>query len=160
MTSSPPPPEGSIAPDAWRTHLLQTPAEIRALLERTHRVAVLGIRPESAREQPSFYVPQYVQRAGFEIVPVPTGFPDVTEILGERVYRSLAAIPGSVDMVNVFRRPADIAAHVDDLIALRPASVWFQLGIRNDEAAERLARAGLDVVQDHCMLVELRKIGR
>lgn len=160
MTNSPHSPEGATAPDNWRAHLLQTPAEIRALLERTHRVAVLGIRPESARQQPSFYVPQYVQRAGLEVVPVPTGFPEVTEILAQPVYRSLAAIPGRVDMVNVFRRPADIAAHVDDIIALGPSSVWFQLGIRNDEAAERLARAGLDVVQDHCMLVELRKLGR
>jgi len=63
-------------------------------------------------------------------------------------------------MVNVFRRPRDIPPHVDDIIAKRPRSVWFQLGIRNDAAAERLARAGIDVVQDRCLLVELRQIGR
>jgi len=62
--------------------------------------------------------------------------------------------------VNVFRRPKDIPAHVDDIIAKKPRSVWFQLGITNDQAAEKLARAGIDVVQDHCLLVELQRIGR
>jgi len=97
---------------------------------------------------------------GYEIVPVPVYFPDVTEILGEPVYRSVSAIPGPVDMVNVFRRPRDIDQHVDDIIAKKPASVWFQLGIRNDAAAERLARAGIDVVQDRCLLVELQRVGK
>jgi predicted CoA-binding protein len=63
-------------------------------------------------------------------------------------------------MVNVFRRARDIDAHVDDIIAKGPASVWFQLGIRNDPAAERFARAGIDVVQDRCLLVELGAIGK
>jgi predicted CoA-binding protein len=63
-------------------------------------------------------------------------------------------------MVNVFRRPKDIPAHVDDILRARPASVWFQLGIRNDDAAERFARVGIDVVQDRCLLVELRRIGK
>ena len=63
-------------------------------------------------------------------------------------------------MVNVFRRPQDIDAHVDDIIAKKPKSVWFQLGITNDEAAEKLARAGIDVVQDSCLMVELRRIGK
>jgi predicted CoA-binding protein len=62
--------------------------------------------------------------------------------------------------VNVFRRPRDIDAHVDDIIAKKPKSAWFQLGIRNDAAAERLARAGIEVVQDRCLLVELRRIGK
>jgi predicted CoA-binding protein len=79
---------------------------------------------------------------------------------GEKVYRKLTDIPGDIDMVNVFRRPGDIPQHVDDILTKKPRSVWFQLGIRNDEAAERLARAGIDVVQDHCLLVELRRIGR
>jgi predicted CoA-binding protein len=79
---------------------------------------------------------------------------------GEKVYRTLGDIPGDVDMVNVFRRPGDIPQHVDDIISKKPKSVWFQLGIRNDVAAEKLARAGIDVVQDHCLLVELRRIGK
>jgi predicted CoA-binding protein len=91
---------------------------------------------------------------------VPVYHKDLTEMLGQAVYRTVAEIPGEVDLVNVFRRPVDIPQHVDDIIAKRPKAVWFQLGIRNDEAAEKFARAGIDVVQDHCLMVELRKIGK
>jgi predicted CoA-binding protein len=142
----------------WREHLLDKPEQIKQLLENTHRIAVLGIKPNP--DAPAYYVPEYAQRAGYEIVPVPVYYKDLTEMAGEKVYRKLVDIPGDIDMVNVFRRPVDIPPHVDDIIAKRPKSVWFQLGIRNDEAAERLARAGIDVVQDHCLLVELRRIGR
>lgn len=145
--------------DTWREHLIEDDRGIADLLRRTHRIAVLGIKAAETR-QPAYYVPEYAQRAGYEVVPVPVYYPDVTEILGARVYRTIAAIPGDVDMVDVFRRPADIPAHVDDLLAKRPKAVWFQLGIRNDDAAERLARAGIDVVQDRCLMVELRNIGR
>ena len=144
---------------AWRRHLIDDDAGIRALLERTRRIAVLGIKtPESG--QPAYYVAEYAKRAGYEIVPVPVYYPEITEILGEKVYRTLAAIPGEIDMVDVFRRARDIDAHVDDILAKRPAAVWFQLGIRNDTVAERLAREGIDVVQDRCLLVELGAIGR
>ena len=143
----------------WRSHLLDSPDAIRGLLERTHRIAVLGIKIAETG-QPAYYVPEYAQQAGYEIVPVPVYFPEVTEILGAPVHRRVADVPGTVDMVNVFRRPKDIDAHVDDILAKRPSSVWFQLGIRNDAAAERFARAGIDVVQDRCLLVELRRIGR
>ena len=150
---------GTAGTGAWRQHLIEDDAGIRSLLLRTKRIAVLGIKiPES--RQPAFYVPEYAKRSGYQIVPVPVYYPEVTEILGERVYRSVSAVPGEVDMVNVFRRPRDIDAHVDDILAKHPASVWFQLGIRNDAAAERFARAGIDVVQDRCLLVELGAIGR
>jgi uncharacterized protein len=141
----------------WRSHLIEDDEGIRRILRATRRVAVLGIKMESW--QPAYYVPAYAQRAGLEVVPVPVYYPDATEILGEPVFRRLADIPDDIDMVNVFRRPKDIAQHVDDMIAKRPKSVWFQLGIRNDEAAERLARAGIDVVQDRCLMVELQHIG-
>ena len=147
-----------IETDNWRSHLLETPAQIKQLLENTHRIAVLGIKPDP--QQPAFYVPEYALQAGYEIVPVPVYYKELTEMLGEKVYRKLTDIPGEIDMVNVFRRPQDIPPHVDDIIDKKPKSVWFQLGIRNDQAAEKLARAGIDVVQDHCLLVELRKIGR
>jgi uncharacterized protein len=143
----------------WRRHLVEDSAGIRRILEETRRIAVLGIKTADTM-QPAYYVPQYAQRAGYEIVPVPVYFPDVTEILGERVYRAVSDIPDAIDMVNVFRRPRDIPPHLDDIIAKRPRSVWFQAGIRNEEAAERLAREGIDVVQDSCLLVELRAIGR
>jgi predicted CoA-binding protein len=91
---------------------------------------------------------------------VPVYYPEVTHILDVPVVRRLADIPGEIDMVNVFRRAKDIPAHVDDILAKRPKSVWLQLGIRNDEVAERLAREGIDVVQDRCLMVDLRMIGR
>ncbi len=92
--------------------------------------------------------------AGYEIIPVPVYYPEVTEILGKPVFRKLADIGRPIDMVNVFRRPGDIPPHVDDILAAKPKSVWFQLGIRNDEAAQRLAEAGIKVVQDRCLMVE------
>ena len=143
----------------WRRHLVEDDRGVRRVLEHTRRIAVLGIKIHES-EAPAFFVPEYAQQAGFEIVPVAVYFPDVTEMLGEKVYRTVAAIPGEIDMVDVFRRPHRIPAHVDDIIAKRPKSVWFQLGIRNDDAAEQLARAGIDVVQDRCLMVELQRIGK
>ena len=142
----------------WRENLLETPEQIKTVLENTKRIAVLGIKQNE--QQPAHYVPEYAQQAGYEIIPVPVYHKDLNEMHGQKVYRKLVDIPGDIDMVNVFRRPVDIPQHVDDIIAKRPKSVWFQLGIRNDEAAEKLARAGIEVVQDHCLMVELRKIGR
>lgn len=147
-----------VTDEGWRDHLIETSDGIRRVIENTRRIAVLGIKLEADR--PAFYVAEYAQQAGYEIVPVPVFYPDATEILGEKVCRSVSAIPGDVDMVNVFRRPGDIPPHVDDIIAKRPKSVWFQLGIRNDAAAEKLAQAGIDVVQDRCLLVELQRIGK
>jgi predicted CoA-binding protein len=144
---------------SWRSHLIEDDAGIDRILARSHRIAVLGIKTAETG-QPAYYVPQYAQKAGYEIVPVPVYFPDVTEILDEKVYRTVSAIPGPIDIVNVFRRPKDIDQHVDDIIAKKPGAVWFQLGIRNAAAAERLARAGIDVVQDACLLVELQRIGK
>jgi uncharacterized protein len=76
------------------------------------------------------------------------------------VYRTVFSVPGHVDMINVFRRSNDVPPHLDDILAKKPKSVWMQLGIRNDGAAEILARAGIDVVQDRCLMVELRRHGK
>ena len=143
----------------WKQHLIETDDGIRKVLASTKRIAVLGIKTEESG-QPAYYVPEYAQQAGYDVVPVPIYYPDCTEILGEKVYRKVNDIPGNVDMVDVFRRPKDIPAHVDDIIAKKPKSVWFQLGIRNDEAAEKLAKAGIDVIQDRCLMVELRHAGK
>ena len=132
----------------WQGNLLTTTEQIRDLIKQTEHIAVLGIKTEAQSDQPSVYVPLYMQRAGFEIVPVPVYYPDATEILGAKVYRSLSEIPGDIDMVDVFRRPPDIDAHVEDILAKQPQSVWFQSGIRNDNAAEIFAKAGIKVVQD------------
>jgi len=143
----------------WRDHLITTREQVKALIDRTHRIAVLGIKtPETG--EPAYFVPAYVQQAGFEIVPVPVYFPDVTEILGQKVYRKLADIPGDIDLVEIFRRSHKIPEHVDDILAKRPKAVWMQLGIRNDEVAERLAKEGIDVVQDMCLMVDLQSFGR
>ncbi|MEX1183876.1 MAG: CoA-binding protein [Gemmatimonadota bacterium] len=128
------------------------------VLRRSKRVAVLGIKPESHSSAPAHYVPAYLQRAGYEVIPVPVHYPEVTEILGQPVYRTVESVPGEVDLVVVFRRSKDVPPHVDDIIAKKPSAVWLQLGIRNDEAAERLAKAGIDVVQDRCTMVEHRRI--
>jgi predicted CoA-binding protein len=144
----------------WRSHLLQTPDEIRSLLQRVKRIAVLGIKPEAQSYQPAFYVADYAQQAGYDIVPVPVYYPDVTTILGEPVFRKLTDIPGDIDLVNVFRRPHDVPAHVDDILAKRPTAVWMQSGIAHPAVAEQLAREGIDVVQDRCLMVELRRLAR
>ncbi len=132
----------------WRNNLVESDAELAAILADTKRIAVLGIKTEAQRGQPAFYVPEYMAKAGYEIVPVPVYYPDVVEILGEPVYRTLAEIPEPVDMVNVFRRPRDIPPHLPDLLASKPRVVWMQLGISHDAVAEALARAGIKVVQD------------
>lgn len=139
--------------------LLETPEEISALLEEIQTVAVLGIKPPESG-QPAYYVPEYAQSAGLTIIPVPVYYPELTELLGAQVHRSLRTVPTPVDLVNVFRRPADLPAHLDDLLALRPRAVWFQLGIRHDAVARSLAEAGIAVVQDRCLMVELQERGR
>ena len=144
--------------DTWREHLIESPAKIQQILENTKRIAVIGMKPDSS--QPAYYVPEYASQAGYDVVPVPVYYPELTEIMGKKVYRKLVDIPGDIDLVDVFRRPKDIPQHVDDILAKKPKTVFFQLGIRNDEAAERLAKAGIDVIQDHCLLVELRRIGK
>lgn len=143
----------------WQEHLIDDATAITAILDRVRRIAVLGIKTEETGA-PAYYVPEYTQRAGYEVIPVPVYHPEATEILGEPVYRSLAAVPPPVDMVNVFRRPGDIPPHVDDILAARPSVVWMQSGIRNAAVAERLAKEGIDVVQDRCLLVELQRRGR
>ena len=142
----------------WRENLVRTDEGLRGLLAETRRVAVLGIKTERQAYQPAFYVPQYLVAAGLEVVPVPVYYPEVTEIMGLKVYRKLADVPGDVDMVNVFRRSEDIPPHLEDILAAKPKSVWFQSGIRNDHVAEQLARAGVKVVQDRCLMVEHRAL--
>ncbi len=144
----------------WRSNILTTDDSVRQLLGETRRIAVLGIKPESHSAQPAFYVPKYMADVGYEIIPVPVYYPDVTQILGTPVYRSLMEVPGDIDMVNVFRRSEDIAKHVVDILGKKPRSVWFQLGIWNDELAEKFARAGIKVVQDLCLMVEHRSLLR
>ena len=143
-----------------KENLLTTDDEIRDLLRHTKTIAVLGIKPESHRSQPAFYVSEYMANAGYEIIPVPVYYPEVTQILGKPVYRDLKDIPGDIDLLNVFRRSEDIPKHTEEILSKKPKAVWFQLGIRNDQVADQLAEAGIKVVQDLCLMVEHRTLLR
>lgn len=144
----------------WRDNLIDDNARITEILRETQRIAVLGIKTEERSGQPAFYVPAYLQEAGYEIVPVPVYHPEATHILGQPVYRSLAAVPGPIDLVDVFRRSVDVAQHVDDILAAEPKTVWMQSGIRNADVAQRLAEAGIRVVQDRCLMIDHRRLVR
>lgn len=146
--------------DDWRSRVLTTPSDIRGLLQGISRVAVLGARPASHAHKAAFYVPQALQEMGLTIVPVVVHGHADPQILGEIVFRRLQDVPGQLDLVDVFRRPEDLAGHVDDLIARAPRAVWFQSGIRNDGVAEQLARAGMQVIQDRCLMVDYRNLAR
>jgi len=145
--------------NAWRDHLLTAPAAIHRALVAVQRIAVIGIKPAETKA-PAHYVPAYAQQAGYTIIPIPVYYPQMETGLGEKAYQSLGELPGPVDCVLLFRRPADIPTHLDEILTARPRLVWMQLGISHPEVAETLAKAGIDVVQDHCLLVELKKMGR
>jgi predicted CoA-binding protein len=142
--------------DNWRDNLIEDSQGVAELLRGSRRVAVLGMRTEEHASRPAFYVPQALRSMGLEVVPVPVHHPDAETILGQKTYKKVADVPGTIDIVDVFRRAEDIDAHLEDILAARPKAVWFQSGIRNDRAAERLARAGIKVVQDRCLMVDYR----
>ena len=144
----------------WQRNLINDTNGILDMLRDTKTIAVLGIKPETHADQAAHYVPAHMAAAGYDVIPVPVYYPDVTEILGKNVFRKLVDVGRPIDMVNVFRRPNDIPPHVDDILAAKPKYVWFQLGIRNDEAAQRLAEAGIKVVQDRCLMVEEGRLRR
>lgn len=124
--------------------------EIRAIFEATKTIAVVGLSPDTTKA--SFRVAQYLQSAGFRIVPV---YPKGDEILGEKVYRSLAEIPFEIDMVDIFRKSAALDAVADACVERGDVKCfWAQKGIVNNEAAEKAAAAGMKVVQNHCTMVE------
>ncbi len=145
--------------EEWRRNLIEDDEDrITELLKSARRVAVLGIKTEAQSGEPAFYVPAALQKMGLAIVPVPVYFPAVQEILGEKVYRKVSDVPGDIDIVDVFRRSADVAQHLPDLLAKRPRAVWLQAGIRDDRTAESLARSGILVVQDRCLMVDYRAL--
>ena len=156
------------AATAVATREVLRPGEERAI-EVDTRAAVLDldrgagdgpvlVTLESHAGQPAYYVPKYMADHGYDIIPVPVYYPDVTEILGKSVYRDLTQIPSGIDLLNVFRRSEDIPKHKLEILSKKPKAVWFQLGIRNDEVAEKLAEAGIQVVQDLCLMVEHRAL--
>lgn len=145
---------------SWQNNLIESGEGIRRLLAATKRIAVLGIKTEEHSYQPAFYVAEYLATAGLDVIPVPVYYPDATEILGRKVFRKLSEIEGEIDLVDVFRRPQDIDGHVEDILEKMPKAVWFQSGIRNDAVAETLAKAGIKVVQNRCLMVEHQQARR
>jgi predicted CoA-binding protein len=141
----------------WRDLLIQDDAGLVRIFREARTIAVLGAKGEPA--EPAFYVPSYLKARGYRVVPVnPTRAGE--RILGETVSGTLADLPGPVDLVEVFRRPQFLPGHATEILRLpwKPAVVWFQLGIRHDAAAAELARAGIRVVQDRCMMPEHRRL--
>lgn len=136
--------------------MLTSRAEIAAVARDAKRVAVLGIKTEQQAGQPAFYVAEYLKSAGLELAPVPVYYPNATEILGFPVVRRVQDVAGEVDILDVFRRPEDLAQHLDDILVKKPRCVWLQSGIRNDAFAQALIEQGIDVVQDRCLMVEHR----
>jgi predicted CoA-binding protein len=105
--------------------------------------------------RPSYFAAKYLQDHGFEIVPVN---PNYQEILGQRCYPDLAAVPGKIDVVDLFQKPALIPGYVDQAIAIGARVVWMQLGIINEAAAQKARAAGLEVVMDRCMKIEYARL--
>jgi uncharacterized protein len=141
----------------WRANLVDDDAGLTAIFREAKTVAVLGAKVEPS--EPAHYVPAYLVACGYRIRPVNPRF------AGQRLHDAptaarLEALPESVDVIEIFRRPEYLPGHADEILALpwRPKVVWFQLGIRNDAAAEKLARAGIRVVQDRCMMPEHRRL--
>lgn len=137
---------------------LQSDASLRALLERVRTIAVVGIKAGALDD--AFRVPRYLQQRGYRILPVS---PKLDEVLGERCVDALATLAATPDLVNLFRAPAHVPGHVEEILALprRPKAVWMQLGVRHAEATQRLEAEGIDVVEDRCLMVEhARLLGR
>ena len=123
---------------------------IRQIFESVKTIAVVGLSPNPAKD--SHKVAAYLQRVGYKIVPI---YPKEDEILGERVYRSLTEVPFSIDMIDIFRKPAAIPPIVDAAIERGDIKVvWLQKGIVNNEAAAKAKEAGMQVVQNRCTMVD------
>ncbi|MBI5181756.1 MAG: CoA-binding protein [Nitrospirae bacterium] len=116
-------------------------------------IAVVGLSPKEDR--PSYMVARYLQSYGYKITPVN---PKANEILGERCYPNLSAIPYPIDVVDIFRRPEDIPPIVDEAIKIKAKVIWMQEGIINEAAAEKAKQAGIEVVMDKCMLKEHKRV--
>jgi predicted CoA-binding protein len=141
----------------WKDRIVSDDAGLVDILTSARTVAVLGAK--TGAHEPAFYVPEYLAARGYRILPVNPGLVGQS-LFGVPVVRTLADLTEPADVIDVFRRPEFLPGHAREILALpwRPATVWFQLGIRHDGAAELLARAGIRVVQDRCMMPEHRRL--
>src|SRR2546421_10938474 len=128
---------------------------ITKILEESKTIAVVGLSSNPMR--PSHGVTEYMKGAGYRIIPVN---PNETEVLGEKSYARLEDVPDKIDIVNVFRRAEEVPPVVESAIRVGAKVIWMQLGIANEEAAEKARSAGLVVIEDACILVEHRRRAR
>jgi len=132
---------------------LSTIAELRRILKNNHTIAVVGLSADWYR--PSYFAAKYMQEHGFRIIPVN---PKYDEILGEKCYPNLKAIPEAVDIVDVFRKPDDCVPIAEDAVAIGAQVLWLQLGVVNEEAARIAEAGGLEVVMDRCVKIEYARL--
>lgn len=132
---------------------MSTIAELRRILKNNHTIAVVGLSADWYR--PSYFAAKYMQEHGFRIIPVN---PKYDEILGEKCYPNLKAIPDSVDIVDVFRKPDDCVPIAEDAVAIGAKVLWLQLGVVNEEAARIAEAGGLEVVMDRCVKIEYARL--
>jgi predicted CoA-binding protein len=125
---------------------------IAEILQSAHTVAVVGL--SSKRHRPSFGVAEYMQRAGYRIIPVN---PNETEVLGEKSYPNLSSVPEHIDLVDIFRRSEFVPEIVEEAIRVNAGAVWMQERVIHEAAAARARAAGLPVVMDRCILKEHRR---
>jgi len=141
----------------WRALLVDDDAGLTAIFRESKTVAVLGAKTSAS--EPAYYVPSYLHSRAYRIRPGNPRFAGHRKDTADTV-AALRDLAEPADVIEIFRRPEYLPGHADEIMALpwRPKTVWFQLGIRNDAAAEKLARAGIRVVQDRCMMPEHRRL--
>jgi len=127
--------------------------KLKDILKTAKVIAVVGLSPNPARD--SYEVAEYLQQAGYRIIPVN---PKADRILGEKVYPDLRSIPEPIDVVDIFRRSEYVPAIVDEALEIGAKTIWMQLGVVHEEAARKAADAGLEVVMDRCMLREHKRL--
>lgn len=137
----------------WRKKLIEDDEALRKILQQVKKVAVIGIKDSSRGHEAAFTVPNYLAEHGYEIIPVN---PSVDTALGKKAYDRIGEVPDKLDMVLIFRAPNNIPLHAAEVLEMenKPAVFWMQTGIRNMDAAHKLAKAGIQVVQDHCIYRE------
>lgn len=129
--------------------------ELTKLLREAKTIAVVGLSSNPVR--PSFGVSRFLQRHGYRIIPVN---PAETEVLGERSYASVKDVPEQIDIINIFRRPAQVPQVVEEALTKGARCIWMQEGVVNHEAARRAEEAGMPVVMDRCILKEMARLLR
>ena len=135
----------------WHENVIEDDDRIRVILKNSKTIAVVGIKDESRPHEAAHTVPAYLYKHGYKIIPVT---PIYKSFLGIPSVRSLSDIKEPVDIVQIFRAPANVMPHAEEALRVKPKVFWLQTGIRHQEAAHKLAAAGIKVVQDHCMYMD------